>query len=132
MKEILNMKRTSTNFLRENLLGLSLTFIGVLCLVLSTIFHTGRHSYPRLALADGGLNGVDIDALERENKAYERIAEAVTPAIVNIQSTHVVKVQQSPFVNDPLFRQFFGDMVPQFHGNSGNMRSAAASSFLLT
>ena len=37
----------------------------------------------------------------------------VTPAIVAIQSTQVTKVQQSPFMNDPFFRQFFGNMFPQ-------------------
>ncbi len=32
----------------------------------------------------------------------------MTPAIVSIQSTQVVKVQMSPFFSDPFFRQFFG------------------------
>jgi serine protease Do len=92
-------------------LGLSLTLIGVLCLSLSAIWYTGHRGFPGLALADGaGLDGPDIEALEKQNKTYERIAQSVTPAIVNIQSTHVVKVQQSPFFNDPLFRNFFGDM----------------------
>jgi serine protease Do len=60
-----------------------------------------------------GLDGPDIDALERQNQAYERIAKAVTPTIVAIQSTQVIKVQQSPFMNDPFFRQFFGNNFPQ-------------------
>jgi serine protease Do len=60
------------------------------------------------------LDGPEIDTLERQNKAYERIAESVTPAIVAIQSTQVIKVQQSPFMMDPFFRQFFGNMLPQF------------------
>jgi serine protease Do len=33
---------------------------------------------------------------------------------VAIQSTQVIKVQQSPFMMDPFFRQFFGNMLPQF------------------
>ncbi len=103
--------RITKQFLRENLLGLSLTFIGVLCLALSAISYMGHRAYPRFGMADGaGLDGPDIDLLERQNKAYERIAQAVTPAIVNIQSTQVIKVRQSPFFNDPFFRQFFGDM----------------------
>ncbi len=62
-----------------------------------------------LALADGkGLEGNDISVLASENKAFEKIAESVTPAIVNIQTTQVVNVQQSPFFQDPFFRQFFG------------------------
>jgi Do/DeqQ family serine protease len=107
------MRANTRQFLRENLLGLSLTFIGVVCLALSGLLYEGRHVFPQFALAEGsGLDGPEIEALERQNKAYERIAESVTPAIVAIQSTQVVKVQQSPFMMDPFFRQFFGNMVP--------------------
>lgn len=105
------MRHRTSKFLRENLLGLSLTFIGLLSVALAAVLYHGHRVFPPFALADGtGLDGPDIDVLERQNKAYERIAQTVTPAIVNIQSTHVVKVQQSPFFMDPFFRQFFGDM----------------------
>jgi serine protease Do len=101
-------------FLRENFLGISLALIGVTCLALAGMLYQGHHVFSRFALAQGqGLDGPDIEALERANKAYERIAQSVTPAIVAIQSTQVVKVQQSPFLMDPYFRQFFGDMFPQ-------------------
>lgn len=107
------MRANTRKFLRENLLGLSLTFIGVVCLAMSGLLYEGHRAFPQFALAGGaGLDGPDIDSLERQNKAYERIAETVTPAIVAIQSTQVIKVQQSPFM-DPFFRQFFGNM-PQF------------------
>jgi serine protease Do len=105
------MQQKTKQFLRENLLGLSLTFIGVLCLALAGVLYLGYHHDPRFALADGqGLSGPDIDGLEKQNKAFERIAQAVTPAVVNIRTTQVIKVQQSPFFMDPFFRQFFGDM----------------------
>ncbi len=106
--------RFDKRFLRENLGGLSLTLIGILTLGLSLMLYQGNHLFPGFALAQGkGLDGPDIDVLERQNQAYERIAKAVTPAIVAIQSTQVIKVQQSPFMNDPFFRQFFGNMFPQ-------------------
>jgi serine protease Do len=106
--------RFDKRFLRENLGGLSLTLIGVLTLGLSLMLYQGNHLFPNFAMAQGkGLDGPDIDILERQNQAYERIAKAVTPAIVAIQSTQVTKVQQSPFMNDPFFRQFFGNMFPQ-------------------
>jgi serine protease Do len=107
--------RFDKRFLRENLAGLSLTLIGVLILGLSFMLYQGNHLYPGFALAQGkGLDGPDIDFLERQNQAYERIDKAVTPAIVAIQSTQVIKnVQQSPFLNDPFFRQFFGNIFPQ-------------------
>ena len=106
--------RFDKRFLRENLGGLSLTLIGIMTLGLSFMLYQGHHLFPGFALAQGkGLDGPDIDVLERQNQAYERIAKAVTPAIVAIQSTQVIKVQQSPFLNDPFFRQFFGNMFPQ-------------------
>jgi serine protease Do len=105
--------RINKMFLRENLLGLSLTLIGVVALALSGVLYQQHHLFPQFALAEGqGLDGPDIQELERMNKAYERIAQAVTPAIVNISTTQVVKVRQSPFFSDPFFRQFFGDMFP--------------------
>jgi serine protease Do len=110
------MRAETRKFLRENLLGLSLTFIGVVCLAMSGLLYEGHRVFPQFALAGGaGLDGPDIEILERQNKAYERIAETVTPAIVAVQSTQVIKMQQSPFMMDPFFRQFFGNMMPQFN-----------------
>jgi len=107
------MRANTKQFLRENLFGLSLTLIGVICLTLAVMLFHGHRVFPQFTLAEGaGLNGQEINTLEQQNKAYERIAESVTPAIVAIQSTQVVKVQQSPFMMDPFFRQFFGDMFP--------------------
>jgi Do/DeqQ family serine protease len=107
------MRANTKQFLRENLFGLSLTFIGVVCLALSGLLYEGHRVFPQFTLAEGaGLNGQEIDTLEQQNKAYERIAQSVTPAIVAITSTQVIKVQQSPFMMDPFFRQFFGNMFP--------------------
>ncbi|HVB29487.1 MAG TPA: DegQ family serine endoprotease [Terriglobia bacterium] len=111
------MPRFSKRFLHENLLGLSLTMVGVLCLVLASVMYFGHRSYSSTVLADGqALDGPEINQLEQMNKAYERIAKAVTPAVVYISTTQVMKVQESPFSADPFFRRFFGNMpggVPQ-------------------
>ncbi len=108
------MRRLNKQFLRENLLGLSLTLIGLMCLALVGVQYRGHRGTTVFALGDPqGLEGPDINSLELMNKAYERIAKEVTPAIVSIQTTQVIKVQQSPFFSDPFFRQFFGDMGPQ-------------------
>jgi serine protease Do len=110
------MRPIDRRFFRDNFLGLSLTLVGLLCLALSGVFYLNHRQFGRFALASGaGLVGPDIEMLERQNKAYERIADAVTPAVASIQSTSVVKVQQSPFSMDPFFRQFFGDMFPQLN-----------------
>ena len=105
------MPRLSKQFFRENFFGLSLTMIGVLCLVLASVMYVGHRSYANVVLADGqALSGPDINQLEQMNKAYERIATAVTPSVVSISTTQVMKVQQSPFFSDPFFRHFFGNM----------------------
>lgn len=106
------MQGTTKRFLKENSLGVSLTLVGVLCLALSGVLYFGHRSYPQVAVASGGagLASPDIDMLERLNRAYEQIAQSVTPAVVNISTTATVKVQQSPFSMDPFFRQFFGDI----------------------
>jgi serine protease Do len=110
-----HMQRPWRQFFRENFWGLSLTLIGVLCLALSGVLYMGQRGYPSFTLADGqALDGPEFQALERQNRAYEKIAETVTPAIVNIRTTQVIKVQQSPFFMDPFFRQFFGDGFGQF------------------
>jgi serine protease Do len=105
------MRGFKKEFLRENFLGLSLALIGVACLALSLVLYSSRRGFSPLALAEGSaLDGADINLLEQQNKAYERIAESVTPAVVAIQSTQVIKTQQSPLFTDPFFRQFFGNM----------------------
>jgi len=91
--------------------GSMVVFAILLALYLSG--HLGSHHF---ALAEGTpLDGPDIQALEAQNHAYEQIAQAVTPAIVNIQTTQVIQVHQSPFFNDPFFRQFFGNMFQQYN-----------------
>jgi serine protease Do len=106
------MRRINGKFLRENLLGLSLTCIGILLLALSVTLHYDHRS-SNFVLANGdGLDGADIQALANMNKAYERIVNTIKPAIVSIQSEHIIQVQESPFMMDPFFRQFFGNLFP--------------------
>jgi len=96
-------------FLRDNLLGISLTLIGLLCVAAVTITYIERSGHSPFTIAAGkSLDGPDIDALRSLNRAYEQIAQSMTPSIVSIQSTQVVKTQMSPFFSDPMFRQFFG------------------------
>jgi serine protease Do len=86
-------------------------FAGAVVLAMVGLACLDQSSGHGIVLAQGaGLEGADIDALAAVNRANERIAEAVTPSIVNIQTTQVVKVRQSPFFSDPFFRQFFGQM----------------------
>ena len=53
----------------------------------------------------------------RAGTSYAPIVKKVAPSVVNIYSTRFIKERPmvNPLMNDPFFRQFFGD---QFQGNS--------------
>ncbi|MGH9403853.1 MAG: Do family serine endopeptidase [Terriglobia bacterium] len=106
------MRRINKQFLRDNFLGLSLTCIGLLLVALALTAHLNHRADPFVLANGNGLDGPDINSLAQINQAYERIVDNIKPAIVSIQSTQVVRVQQSPFLNNPLFGQFFGNMFP--------------------
>jgi hypothetical protein len=101
------MQHLSKQVLRDSFLGLSLGIISVVCLALTSAVYFGQRTSSNFVLAAGqAVDGPAIDHLEQLNKAYEQIADAVLPAVVNIQTTQVVHVGLSPFSN-PLWRQFF-------------------------
>jgi len=64
----------------------------------------------------GGIPSVEAkpiqtpEDLAKLGKAFAAIAEAVTPAVVNINTTTIIP-GGSPF-DDPFFREFFGDVNP--------------------
>jgi Do/DeqQ family serine protease len=110
------MRSINPNLKISKSLNAVLGFGGIVLLSLAGITLLGQRSGRGIVLAQGaGLQGDDIGTLERLNRAYERIADAVTPSIVNIQTTQVIKVQQSPFFSDPFFRQFFGNQFGPFN-----------------
>jgi serine protease Do len=76
---------------------------------------------------DSLVNASDVSVLEQQNRAFESIAKAVLPGIVNISTTQVIKTrpQTSPFFNDPFFQQFFG---PDFQGVPREQREHALGS----
>jgi serine protease Do len=89
--------------------------LGLLALVAITIIgssYISRHHGQFVLAARPGLNGPEIDLLERQDKGYERIVQATSPAIVYIRTEQVVKAEQSPLFMDPMLRQFFGNQLP--------------------
>ena len=52
---------------------------------------------------------------EAGQDTYAPVVEAVAPAVVTIHAEQRVQATQfrSPFENDPLFREFFGDRIPR-------------------
>jgi serine protease Do len=57
-----------------------------------------------------------VNFLQQTGDAMAEIAEAVQPSVVNISTEKTEKIAGapfSPFLNDPFFRQFFGDQFRQ-------------------
>jgi serine protease Do len=95
-------------------LALWIRLLALSALVILAIFYLTHHGHEPLAMAAGkSLDGPDIDLLEQQNKAYERIIQTIAPTIVYIRTEQVVKAEQSPLFLDPMFRQFFGAPTPQ-------------------
>jgi len=61
---------------------------------------------PAPAVSNSGIAGVQT--------SYADLVTRVAPAVVTIRSTERVRTaQQFPFSDDPTFREFFGDRLPQ-------------------
>ena len=61
---------------------------------------------PAPAVSNSGIAGVQT--------SYADLVSRVSPAVVTIRSTERARAaQQYPFMDDPMFRQFFGDRMPQ-------------------
>src|SRR5260370_22441849 len=110
-----SMQHIGERFLKQNRgLVLRLTLVALLGVSALEVFHpVNRGLGQSVMAARPGLDGTAIDLLERQNKAYEQIVQATTPAIVCIRTEHVVKMEQSPLFTDPSLREFFGDLFPQ-------------------
>lgn len=50
---------------------------------------------------------------EQMQMSFAPVVRQTAPAVVNIYTRRIVRQQASPLFNDPFFRRFFGDMVPQ-------------------
>jgi len=61
--------------------------------------------------SDSKISSHTSDVLSTIGQATAEIAEAVSPAVVNISTMRTVKMQGggNPFFDDPFFRRFFGD-----------------------
>jgi S1-C subfamily serine protease len=67
---------------------------------------------------------------------FAPLAKAAMPAVVNISTTRVVHTaenpQAPPFLNDPFFRQFFGDQLPRFQAPRDRRESALGSGVIVS
>jgi serine protease Do len=98
---------------------------GVLLMLLTLVLFFGacnRNNSQGLKLvstSDPGVNNAPINNGAPGTSAapvgsYADVVSRVSPAVITIHSEMRVRAaQQYPFMNDPMFRQFFGDRAPQ-------------------
>lgn len=55
--------------------------------------------------------------------SYTAAVKVAAPAVVNIFTTQKVKRQDNPLLNDPVFREFFGDQLPEQLSQAPNENS---------
>lgn len=58
-------------------------------------------------------NATSADIGAAVQGSYADLVSRVSPAVVTIRSTERRREAQSPFLDDPTFREFFGDRLPQ-------------------
>ena len=97
--------------------------LGVLLILLALAFgacNRGHSQGVRFAsTSDPGLSNAPINNGASGNSSgpvvsYADIVSRVSPAVITIHSEMRVRApQQYPFMDDPMFRQFFGDRLPQ-------------------
>ena len=81
-----------------------------------------------LALATAPLAPATAEGLIPRSRgeialSFAPVVKAATPAVVNIYAKRVVTTRQSPFANDPFFREFFqnfGPARPQVQNSLGS------------
>lgn len=94
---------------RVNLL-LSLALI-----VVSFASCSGQSRALTLQPANPGAPAASSATVPSLQTSYADLVSRVSPAVVTIRSTERARTaQQFPFLDDPQFREFFGDRLPQF------------------
>ena len=63
------------------------------------------------------------EAEPRKISSYSDAAKRAMPAVVNIYTTKEMKIQKHPFMDDPVFRHFFGEQFDAQTKKSANLGS---------
>jgi Do/DeqQ family serine protease len=110
--------------MRERQFEIAKRELGVLLTLLMLVFSFGacNRSNPQgvrfASTSDPGVNNGPINNGPSSSAApvvsYADVVSRVSPAVITIHSEMRVRApQQYPFMDDPTFRQFFGDRMPQ-------------------
>jgi serine protease Do len=95
-------------------MNLNRSFIRILAVTAVLASGAMAVHFAALAAETGPAIHVDNSPLNREpqsGNSYSPVVKKVAPSVVNIYSSRIVqRSYHSPMMNDPFFRQFFGDM----------------------
>ena len=84
---------------------------------------------------------VSLPVIQTSNSAapaansYAEAVQRATPSVVNIFSSKEVRAQRHPLLNDPIFRRFFGDQLPDEAQRASSLGSGvivSTSGYVLT
>lgn len=78
-------------------------FLSSICLILAML----------ACVSDCSAAAVVPQSHAQISLSFAPLVKQVTPAVVNIYTQKMVRQRVSPMFNDPFFRQFFGDGMPQ-------------------
>jgi len=94
-----------------------------------------------LLLRDFAANSSQVEVIEAADArlahaegpvSYSDAVKAAAPAVVNVNTEKVVTVRNHPFFNDPLFRQFFGDMIVGGGENRKRVENSLGSGVIIS
>src|SRR5690242_15114337 len=89
-------------------------FLGLLLLVFSVASCSGQTALMNAANPTQPMAAAPATGVAGLQTSYADLVSKVAPAVVTIRSTERARAaQQFPFMDDPMFRQFFGDRMPQ-------------------
>ncbi|MBJ8440934.1 trypsin-like peptidase domain-containing protein [Acinetobacter junii] len=114
----------------------------LLILVIFSFLAWQRFHQPKPTVAADGVKmpAEKIEPLIDTTRAggvvsYSAAVKVAAPAVVNIFTTQKVKQLNHPLLNDPVFREFFGNQVPQQPQNENSLGSGVivrADGYILT
>src|SRR6476646_9728429 len=82
--------------------------------VFLSVLSSGQSRVASLKPADPPAPAVSNSGIAGVQTSYADLVSRVSPAVVTIRSTERARAaQQFPFMDDPTFREFFGDRMPQ-------------------
>lgn len=80
------------------------------------------------------VDSTPVNRAVGSGNSYAPVIKKVSPSIVNISTSHFIKErpQRNPLMNDPIFRQFFGDQSPGDDRERTRRESSLGSGVIVT